>query len=451
MKKALSVFLMAAMAFGAFADEPVADVNVAEFSGNAAVTWGVDIDSGKTGFKNSTEVNLKLNLLNDGTKSTSGDGVWGELVIKTDADPIHWKQTAFSDAAFEANNGMSKKGDSQQHFLNKVYVDTAKIHFGPAYVGIKSGNTQVGQLKLDSAVRADKAWLSDVGANKTDGIVAGFDSDVVKVDVDVRSLPTADTQYTNDYGMAAEVEFKGVENLSVKGGVSYEFKEKGTLAYAASAGYKLALDDTYYVRPQVGITGVKDADPVLAAGVLFGWGAMADANAGVYYLNNDNAKKVTPGVSVNAYVPLTEDTTVVVRPSFFSGELIPGLTAAAIADIAIPTMEGVDPEFGFAFGVKYAASVDALTITPKAGIAFASHDAVAKADGEDDFRLVVANGDTVKNIEADTDVLQASVGVDVAGLIDNTTLSVEWVSGDLITDKEVSKAGTLNFTAKIAL
>ena len=62
MKKALSVFLMAAMAFGAFADEPVADVNVAEFSGNAAVTWGVDLDSGTTGFQNSTEVNLKLNL-----------------------------------------------------------------------------------------------------------------------------------------------------------------------------------------------------------------------------------------------------------------------------------------------------------------------------------------------------------------------------------------------------
>ena len=442
MKKALSVFLMAAMAFGAFADEPVADVNVAEFSGNAAVTWGVDIDSGKTGFKNSTEVNLKLNLLKGGTKSTTGDGVWGELVLKADGDPIQWQQKAFSDTAFAANMGMTSS-------LNyKVYVDTAKIHFGPAYVGIKSGNTQVGQLKLDSAVRADKAWLSDVGANKTDGIVAGFDSDVVKVDVDVRSAP----QYTNDYGMAAEVELKAVENLSVKGGVSYEFKEKGTLAYAASAGYKLALDDTYYVRPQVGITGVKDGDPVLAAGVLFGWGAMADANAGVYYLNNDNAKKVTPGVSVNAYVPLTDDDTiVVVRPSFFSGELIPGLTAAALADFTIPTYEDAESEFGFAFGVKYAASVDALTITPKAGIAFATEYADVLGDEEEENNPYAANKGVVTNIETGTDVLQASVGVDVAGLIDNTTLSVEWVSGDLITDKDASEAGTLNFKVKIAL
>ena len=47
MKKALSVFLMTALAFGAFAQdaEPVADVNIAEFSGNAVVQWGVDAGS----------------------------------------------------------------------------------------------------------------------------------------------------------------------------------------------------------------------------------------------------------------------------------------------------------------------------------------------------------------------------------------------------------------------
>lgn len=434
MKKALSVFLMAAMAFGAFADEPVADVKVSEFTGNAAVTWGVDLDSGKTGFKNSTDVTLKLNLLNGGSKSTTGDGVWGELVIKTDGDTfVGWNNTAKDGDG--ANKGMGKD------LKLGVKVDTAKIHIGPAYVGILAGNTQVGQLKLDSAVRADKAWLTDVGANKTDGIVAGFDSDIVKVDVDIRSAKG----YTNDYGMAAEVELKAVENLSVKGGVSYEFKENGTLAYAASAGYKLAINDTYYVRPQVGITGVKDEDPTLAAGVLFGWGAMADANAGVYYLNNDNAKKVTPGVSVNAYVPLTEDTTVVVRPSFFSGELIPGLTAAAVADIVIPTYEDAELGLGVALGVKYAASVDALTITPKAGIAFANENGDLFANYAD-----LANKAVVENIEFDTNALQASVGVDVAGLIDNTTLSAEWVSGDLITDVLDSKAGTLNFTAKIS-
>ena len=439
MKKALSVFLMAAMAFGAFADEPAADVKVAEFSGNAKVEWGVNLDSGKTGFKNSTEVNLKLNLLNDGTKSTTGDGVWGELVIKTDADPIQWKQNAFSDAKFEANNGMSGTRDLKKeveedigvnefldtgvgtHFLNKVYVDTAKIHFGPAYVGIKNGNTEVGQLKLDTAVRSNQEWLSNEGANKTDGIVVGFDSDIVKVDVDVRSLPAA-TQYTNDYGMAAEVEFKAVENLSVKGGVSYEFKEKGALAYAGSAGYKLALDDTFFVRPQVGVTGTDAKDSVeLAAGVLFGWGEMSqDKNTGVYFLGDDY-KKVSPGVSVAAYIPLKDNGVIRIEPSFFSGELVPNLTAAAWANIAI--QENTDTKASVIGAVKYAIAVDALTITPQAGVVFAN-----KAAGEN---------------------LKAKVGVDVAGLIDNTTLSAVWESGNLSEDDPV--LGTFNVGAKIAL
>ena len=92
MKKALGVFLMTAMAFGAFAEEPVADVKIAEFSGNASVEWGVDLDSGTTGFQNGYEVDLKLNLLNNGTKSTTGDGVWGELVLKTEKDTyIGWE------------------------------------------------------------------------------------------------------------------------------------------------------------------------------------------------------------------------------------------------------------------------------------------------------------------------------------------------------------------------
>ena len=187
MKKALSVFLMAAMAFGAFADEPVADVNVAEFSGNAAVTWGVDLDSGTTGFQNSTDVTLKLNLLNGGSKSTTGDGVWGELVIKTDGDTfVGWNNTAKKESANKGMTGALNLG---------VKVDTAKIHFGPAYVGIKSGDTQTGELKLDAAIRsADKdgqsKWLNNVGPKDyRQGIVAGYDSDMFKLDLDLRSKP----------------------------------------------------------------------------------------------------------------------------------------------------------------------------------------------------------------------------------------------------------------------
>ena len=86
MKKALVLLLALSMVFGVFADEPVANVNVSEFSGEASVTWGVDLDAERTGFSNSAKATLKLNLLDGGDKASTGEGVWGEIKIKTDGD-----------------------------------------------------------------------------------------------------------------------------------------------------------------------------------------------------------------------------------------------------------------------------------------------------------------------------------------------------------------------------
>ena len=586
MKKALSVFLMAAMAFGAFADEPVADVKVAEFSGNAAVTWGVDLDSGTTGFQNSTDVTLKLNLLNGGSKSTTGDGVWGELVIKTDGDTfVGWNNTTKDDSANKGMKGALNLG---------VKVDTAKIHFGPAYVGITSGDTQTGELKLDAAIRsADKdgqsKWLDNVGPDKyTQGIVAGYDSDMFKVDLDLRSKPATSTKmvpemgfvtkvedkdsdgnvtegdiltfnngkthtvtaedvdlvgapisevvnkpgvmpfpvddatyyYTDNYAAALEGEFKGVENLSVKAGVSYNFaknyqpnkasKDKTaitpqhTLGYSASAGYKLALDDTFFVRPQVGFAGAttfvdNDTSKItvsganLAFGVLFGWGDISqDKNAGVYYLDDNMAKKVTPGISVVASVPLatttkTEpkdgDTTTItgygkvaarIMPSFYSGEIVPGLTAAAYADIVVPKTGEDDDKttyelkkavtaMAFTLGAKYALNVEEMTITPQIGLRFANAAYVDYGITEKGNAVFAKMGGQKKNatpdengIISDGNYMNLKLGVDVAGLIDNTTLSVNWATDNILNAEStdttnINKLGTLNFKAKIAL
>ena len=626
MKKALSVFLMTAMAFGAFAQdaEPVADVNIAEFSGNAAVQWGVDLDSGTTGFQNSYEVNLKLNLLNNGIKSTTGDGVWGELVLKTEEDTfIGWENGDDSpevgDEYFDANTGLM--GDNRD-FRLKVYVDTAKIHIGPAYIGIKRGDTQTGELKMDAAIRSadddQSKWLSDVGPAKySEGIVLGYDSDMFKIDLDLRSKPgtyktgqytrtilaiisnenglsvntvaagctviTSDgartvirnaehrwiglsvgthlyanngerkdtnNYYTDNYAAAIEGEFKGVENLSIKAGASYNFAknafndgidyfpvstDKGSngvelveglsvehvLGYSASAGYKLGLNDTFFIRPQVGFAGAMGFNEYeigdktgketysgaeMAIGLLFGWGEIGmDQNAGVYYLDDDMAKKVSPGVGVVAHVPFAatfKDTfdgetskekiygpiAARIMPSFYSGELIPGLTAAAYADIVIPKTgedDYSDPKaavdyasekaatpIAFAFGAKYAIEAGEMTITPQAGLRFANAAYVDYKSqgffGEIDDGVFTGMG--VQKTKSFTDYVEAGdgvmsdgnymnlkLGVDVAGLIDNTTLSVTWATRNILNNTDYPdntvgpKLGTLNFKAKIAL
>lgn len=580
MKKALGVFLMTAMAFGAFADEPVADVNIAEFSGNAAVQWGVDLDSGTTGFKNSYEVNLKLNLLNNGTKSTTGDGVWGELVLKTEEDTfIGWENgddsPEMNDEYINANKGLMGSG---RNFGLKVYVDTAKIHVGPAYIGIKRGDTQTGKLKMDAAIRSadddQSVWLTNVGPAKySEGIVLGVDTDVAKVDLDLRSYAAysgrkdlvyegtnvpvdpnghdderGSYQYTGAYAAALEAELKGegvgLDGFSAKVGTSFNFAKNyqadkeaadktslsGTVpfidlrtgkevsypvsgphlwGYSASLAYKLGLDDTFYIRPQVGFTGQtmfwKDDDVkvtytdnlAVAAGLLFGWGEIGmDKNAGVYYLDDDMAKKVSPGVGVVAYIPLPSKTVVNndgekvsytkyrelarIMPSFYSGELIPGLTAAAYADIAVTKLAenevGTDTvtyiakeakvPMAFALGANYAISVDEMTITPKFGVRFANAAYVdykkadiftEKDDGVfDDMGEQKTQGPDEYKITSDGNYMNLKLGVDVAGLVDNTTLSVTWQTENILNDRDDAnrndpKLGTLNFKAKIAL
>ena len=548
MKKALTVFLMLALVGSVFAAEPVADVNIAEFSGNASVQWGVNLDSGKTGFLNAYEVVFKLNLLNNGTKSTTGDGVWGELVLKTDGDSfVGWKNTSAGDTAFAPKEGMSNE------LKWKVYVDTAKVHFGPAYIGIKSGDTQTGKLKMDAAIRSadndNAVTIPDDGpANFTQGIVAGFDHDMFNVAADFRSYAvlgkaykvTADktatlpavtvifatekeaeaykatlesfgytsvtvaeegtygnalNQYSNAYAFALEGEFTGVENLSVKAGVSYNFSDKyyanekedksddlnNVLGYSASAGYKLALNDTYYIRPQIGFTGenksnAKTTTMDMAFGLLFGWGDIGvDANAGVPFLDDDMAKKVSPGVGVVAVMPLvgkTDDTDWYengryfrIMPSFFSGEIVPNLTAAAYSDIIVPTgdlADYIDPAMAVAVGAKYAIAAGDMTVTPNMGIRFANKEYANKKDignslgvdlTEKDDPVFDGMGEGVK----DDNYLNLKAGVDVTGLIDNTTLSVIYESRNLLNSKEYTdpanpqKLGTLNFKAKIAL
>lgn len=570
MKKALGVFLMTAMAFGAFAEEPVADVNIAEFSGNAAVQWGVDLDSGTTGFKNSYEVNLKLNLLNNGTKSTTGDGVWGELVLKTEEDTfIGWENGDDSaekgDSYISANTGLMDRSNGASGFNLKVYVDVAKIHIGPAYIGIKRGDTQTGELKMDAAIRSaddDRGiWLTDVGPKDySEGIVAGFENDVTKVDLDVRSWTELDTngkptyQYTNDYALALEGELKGdgigVKGLSVKAGVSYDFAKerqkefksvkktaKGNsnldellngsidpdsanvdqhiLGYSASVGYKYDLNDTLFVRPQIGFTGStgffsgsEQSNDVnnnkttldMAAGLLFGWGEIGqDMDAGVYFLNNDDAKKVTPGVGVVVDIPLPSSAnfsakakgskttrkyswseTVAARivPSLYSGELIPGLTAAAYADIIVQkdgsstssittngsttsksttTKNNSDTPIAVAFGVKYAIPVGEMTITPQAGIRFMNSEYKAWNEKGNENKLFTNKHNNYGEALTGDDYLNLKLGVDVAGLIDNTTLSVTWTTRNIINETKktnttnVGKFGTIDLKAKIAL
>ena len=569
MKKALVLLLALSMVFGAFADEPVANVNVSEFSGEASVTWGVDLDTERTGFKNDAKVTMKLNLIDGGDKSSTGEGVWGEIKIKTDGDTFTKKEG--NDVEFGALK-----------IPAKIKVDTAKLHFGDnAYIGIMSGDTQVGEYKLDTAVAAEKTKNSSEGAflatefkgddlddlddptagdilkmlNSVsfsgtayqNGIVAGYGNDMFALDVDFRSAYTPkaeddkveykivaevgtvkdgkkevtftdgtkkkydankapavgnvvkittdgaivnDSQYSNAYSFAADLSVKAVENLTLKGGYSKDLANKWdeavTDAFYVAADYKLGLNDTFYLKPQVGYvqefsnyelgnSSYNNAWGNLVAAVLFGWGDKADSKPGVYFLDNDDDKKVIPGFSVAFDKQLVNKKSMkmgeaevetkgtaspmTMKISFFSGEIVENLTAAAYYETKfgatdydytitfdgkdpfegskkLETKEEVNPGFAFAAGLKYKLAAGEGSITPQFGIAMLG--GYYGKPAQIDFV-----GDAYKG-----EILNLKLGAEFAGYVENTTFSVEYASKNLKAD---DNKGTLNFKCKIAL
>ena len=514
MKKIVGMGAAVALAASMFAAEPVANPQVLEFKGNASVEWGVDLDAGKTGFKNAQEASIKVKLFDGGDKATSGSGVWAELKIVADTKDNEYKD--------EKEESVKMKGPK---------VDTAKIHINNFYVGIQKGDTETGKFKPQAAIVSDKAWLENVGpADFTQGLVFGYDDSNINAGVDFRSFEHTSTQYTNAYAIAAEATMKDanewVEGLEVKGGVSYNLSknyyekadnnlavkkfalkydtnddgvddsvEGSILGYSGSVAYKVALDDKYYIKPMAGITGdvlsgelgtvdYSASANQFVASVLFGWGAQANANAGVPFLDGEDAKKVTPGVSVVFTMPLptkvtmgSNDMSVYDRdiakivPSIYSGDIFDGLKFGAYSEIILMRDEA---EFGsdymkdacvnkdrataiaIAAGASYDVKAGEVTITTKAGARYAN-----KAYVENSFINKDKDGKEVglfKDLgyaKDDEGYLNLKIGADINGLLDNTTFFVNYTSANLLNETDYAddyyavKAGTLNVGAKI--
>ena len=505
MKKIVALGAAAALVGGLFAAEPASNPSVVSFTGNASVEWGVDLDAGKTGFKNGTWTETKIKLFDAGDKATSGDGVWAELVMKIDD---------------QDSCGFNGWQDGKWKSGNNAYIDVAKFHFNNFYVGIKSGDTQVGVLDFNTAVRSGDPWyhpgrwLKDVGPEKyTQGIVAGYEDGNFNFGIDFRSLEDASTQYTNSYAIAAEGKLKDsnefVEGLSFGAGVAYNLSDEyytskakdvggevvkteanpaghaHELAYSASVGYKFKIDDKYYVKPQVGLTGEvftataeksssTSNSNVIAAAVLFGWGdTNSYGNTGtLYYFDDDwgdKAKGLTPGLSAVAYIPLASTSTstneiagktyttkstshdalkALIVPSVYSGDLIENLKFAAYSEIGMfeykdsadrsksetsgetttvetwgVTADGKNTSANAAVaGLRYDIKLDDITVTPKASFRYANSCYVANKASID--AVVPASDKTIFPV-ADLGIQSKETKGERAGLLSGDFFNLE--------------------------
>ena len=445
MKKALVVLLALALVGGVFADAPVANVDVAEFTGSATVTWGVDLDDDNaTGFKNETEASFKVNIADGGEAATSSDNaVWGEIVVKTGGLNISTADDVSIDAA----------------------VNKAVLHLGPAYLGILADNTVYGAYDAPEAI-GKYASLDDIGPKRVPGVVLGADFGLAKIDVDFRNLgynldddgnivandPDADDktydgpngQYNDYYAVRAVLGLSVVENLDINLGFTYAFDEDINLiagsdggeditvgditqkGFGANATYKFELNDKFYLKPGVGYTNkLVDDKGELALGLLFGFG---DANGGQPYFGDEekilefeyDGTANAGGVSVSTKLNLNEKT-IPLAVGFNSGNLVDGLGVSAL--LLVSSVKDFGDAYAFAAGLNYALAAGDGTITPRAGFRMA-HVAVV-------------------------DSMEVTLGAEFAGFVDNTTFDVEWKSGDLKAD--TAEKGKVNASIKIAL
>ena len=279
-----------------------------------------------------------------------------------------------------------------------------------------------------------------------------------------------------------------------------KIKNLHDMTYGIKAAYKLAIgDDGMYLKPSVGFEGDYATGTVpkgtpryaptedksftknwnkLAFGVLFGWGDMKDAAAGVPFLNDNGEKKVTPGVGVVAYIPLPTTVTVgdtkaifndslkaLIVPSFYLGDdKVEGLKAAVYSEIGLytyikeaadrskkdgntTTYKGsIDKEnetfaFALAAGLSYGLKVEDYTITPSAGFRYANGAYVSNGlPGKYSdifktnlgFQKAPEDADTALKQKYAADFFNLKIGCDFGGFINNTVFSVNYTSANLL-------------------
>ncbi len=385
MKKFLAIMAAAALITSVFAAEPAANVGVAKFTGEASVTWELNLDTNKTGFKNVDKGEFEFTLFSKGDKATSSDAdVWGEIKIE----------------GGEVKNGAS----------GSASVKDAKLHIGPAYIGILAGHTEVGGIDVISATSNKAITTGAVAAveDHTQGITLGLDLDgVANFAVDFRSIGIA-----NNYGLAAKVDVKAVENLTLVAGVSVDFDKISEIAAGVKAAYEMALTDVFYIKPQVGYTFNNGANAV-AGGLLFGWNKAEDKDACVDTISG----KVSNGVSAEVLFTQAKDAKkgkIALNAGIYDASFVENLACGVSLNVA--DIEAKPFAYTLGAGVKYTAAVGEGKIAPYAGLTIETN--------------------KIKIVKA---------GADFTGFVPFTTFTAAYATTDL--DGKVK--GTIDLSCKI--
>lgn len=339
MKKAIALLIATCLIFSAFAEDVA--IKLEEFSGSADINWSYNLEDRTFGFTNTPEANLKASFFSEKSKSTEGNGIWGELKIETAENKIPYEVDDPNDSTKKI-----KKYDIQ---VPAVSVKTADIHLVDDDLKVTLGllhGLEWESIQLPTALKPDAIGAKQRSAKDLD---AGFKFNIESklFDLFIRfednSLQKAADK---KYGFSAETKIKPTKNIDLGGGIAYS---KDKLSIKASLNSAFDLTDKLYLKGTIGYasgekevtTGVFKDTSIIGVGALFGWGkkevsqSLTELVGQPDYALIDNDNKANEGVAVNVFLQTegSDKSWKEILISAYDGSLVPGLTVGAVYDM----------------------------------------------------------------------------------------------------------------------
>ena len=343
MKKIVGIIAGLAIVAGAAFADPTVPLTVT-FDGNAKLEYIIDLDGEAMGMHNAEEASFKIAWIGEGTKTTEGDGLWGELGIKAGGKDATSK--------YSKDNCVETKDTGSGIEISVPEITAAKIHFidGDTFLHVDIRHPGLSLGGGDIALATSSPWAEPkvgVVLDGAQGFKVQFGIPVVAVNFTFADNGVVASK-AKEFGFVLDATLKGdafdVEGLAITAGFGYSTQKiagaSQDAAIFAKATYKLALDDPYYVQPTVAF-GLQGKAKELVAGVLFGWGGTG-AEAKFDKFSNDIANvpdKCSDGVSIAFKSTLEDKAPMAFLLGFYDSKLLAdfGLTIGAqlaVADLA---------------------------------------------------------------------------------------------------------------------
>lgn len=280
--KKLIVLLLALAAIGAVSAQTPA------LTANSTLSWGVDLDTGYTGFKNASTLTFKVPFTFGGALAKKGESGWrGEITVAnlwfvlSDAQLKTGDALVFTDWNDKDSDGVKDSGE--------YATLSAFITDGTWKLSVSSKNS------FDFA-NADALYDGDVVVAldaDTAGTTLSYASGALGFGVTAASKGDWTLNASNEYSFGANVSYKVSDALTVTGAAAYDLLDADKeLGFTAGVKYS-AAPLVVALNSDMLVLGGFDADALLEVdfAVMEGLDAYLDA----YYSMGDNDVEVLVG------------------------------------------------------------------------------------------------------------------------------------------------------------